>query len=375
MQHLTTVLPACLAALLCACTNAQPEDAHADPKRQPAPAGDAPPTPAVGEVVRELGDGLWIIFQDRQGTTWFGTDGDGLYRVDGNRILRFTTKDGLCSDRVRQILEDTSGNLYFNTLGGISTFDGQRFRTLVPVQAGSALSAWSSQPGDLWFQGNQDDNGPYRYDGRTLHHHEFPKHELEPAFLAIAPHAPFSPYQVYTIFHDSRGALWFGTSTFGVCRYDGRSLTWISEDELTELDGGPSFGVRGIVEDQDGQFWFSNLLHRYDVSASEPKEPGAPSAAYRRTRGLVDSEARMDAAPAYFMSGLKDGHGVLWFATLDAGVWRYDGNHVTRFPVQDRGQAVRLYSIYEDKGGTLWLGTTGQGAYRFDGTAFARFRP
>jgi len=47
-------------------------------------------------------------------TYWFGSDGDGVRRLDGKSILRFTTKDGSCNDHIRQILEDEAGNVYFN---------------------------------------------------------------------------------------------------------------------------------------------------------------------------------------------------------------------------------------------------------------------
>jgi hypothetical protein len=46
---------------------------------------------------------------------------------------------------------------------------------------------WKLEPGDLWFQGNQNDNGPYRFDGKSLHRLEFPKHELESRFYSLFP--------------------------------------------------------------------------------------------------------------------------------------------------------------------------------------------
>ncbi len=119
-----------------------------------------------------------------------------MFRVDGKTIVRYTTKDGLCNDHIRQILEDGSGNIFFNTLGGISKFDGQRFSTLVPIESSTSASEWKSEPGDLWFTGKQEDNGPYRYDGKSLVHLEFPRIGLEDEFNSLAPGAPYSPYGV-----------------------------------------------------------------------------------------------------------------------------------------------------------------------------------
>src|ERR1041385_3748732 len=80
---------------------------------------------AKGDTVTELGDSLWIVFQDKKNNYWFGSNGQGVYRYDGKNIIRFTTKDGLSSNSIRKIQEDKSGNIYFTTVDGISEFDGQ----------------------------------------------------------------------------------------------------------------------------------------------------------------------------------------------------------------------------------------------------------
>jgi hypothetical protein len=75
------------------------------------------------------------------------------------------------------------------------------------------------------------------------------------------------------------------------------------------------------------------------------------------------------------MSGLTDSQSVSWVATYGAGVWRYDGEHLTHVPVVEDGRPITLYSIHEDHGGVLWLGTQANGAWRFNGKTFERFRP
>jgi ligand-binding sensor domain-containing protein len=112
----------------------------------------------LGDIVQDLGDHLWIVFQDKKNTYWFGSDGEGVYRYDGHTVLRYTTQHGLCNDHIRQILEDESGNIYFNTCAGISKFDGRRSSTLTPTPSDGPAGGWKLEPGDLWFTGGQNDS-------------------------------------------------------------------------------------------------------------------------------------------------------------------------------------------------------------------------
>ncbi len=243
------------------------------------PANDDKAPTAKGEIVSEMPKDLGHVFQAKDGRHWFSSGSEGAFRYDGKTITRFTKKDGLAGDGVGGVQEDKSGNLYFSTNGGISKFDGQSFTTLEPKATGE----WKNQPDDLWFGGGQDSGVVYRYDGKSLHRLAFPKTKAgDDATLPRDkfPNAKYSPYDVYTIFKDSKGHLWFGTAVLGACRYDGKSFTWIPEEELRN----GSFGTRSIIEDKDGKFWFTNTLHRYAVERSA----ASGSSWYRKEKGIGD---------------------------------------------------------------------------------------
>jgi hypothetical protein len=70
-------------------------------------AASVPASPMFkGEVVAELDKHILHIFQAEDSVYWFGSDGQGVYRDDGKELVRFTTEQGLSSDRVRGIQED-----------------------------------------------------------------------------------------------------------------------------------------------------------------------------------------------------------------------------------------------------------------------------
>lgn len=329
---------------------------------------------AKGEVVSALNAAIWHVFQASNNDYWFGSRDHGVYRYDGKSLVRFTIQDGLCDNNLGlgSIQEDKSGNIYFNTNKGISRFDGESFVTLeVASSGGSGNSEWKLKPDDLWFQGVQNAGVIYRYDGKVLHRLAFPKtKDGDDHYLQVPrdkfPNASFSPYDVYSIFKDSQGNVWFGTSVLGVCRFDGNSFAWLPERELQN----GSFGTRSIVEDQEGRFWFCNTLFRYEVDQSDLAGPK-----FKREEGIRDDRDPKKELIRGIMSSTLDSSGALWMATYQDGVWRYDAQGVTHFPIKDGEKVINTFSIYLDRHGILWLGTQEAGAYKFNGTAFEKFRP
>jgi len=338
-----------------------------------------------GDTVSEIDKSIWYIFQDKHNNFWFGSNGQGVYRYDGQNLIHFTYKEGLCNDHIRGIQEDRSGNIYFNTISGISKFDGKTFTTLKSTKSDLPNSEWRLHPDDLWFQGAQDSGVVYRYDGISLHRLQFPKTKAGEEFISKYPrseypHMVFNPYDVYSIYKDSQGNIWFGTGTLGVCRYEGKAFTWISENGLGESP------VRSIIEDKNGNFWFGNsgqAVYRYDARQNDSVGQGKNLIDFRKEKGIGNLKDREEDTPVSYMSITEDNNGELWIATYEAGVWRYNpsaslragSKNVTHYPIKDGDENVMLFSIYKDNQGNLWLGTHTAGAYKFNGKTFEKFRP
>ena len=159
----------------------------------------------------------------------------------------------------------------------------------------------------------------------------------------------------------------------GACRYDGKSFDWLYEDHLTNAPNGGSFGIRSIVEDKEGKFWICNTRYRYNVSPSNPAGNGLVQ--YKQEKGIGDLKPLVGADDFYFAAVAQDNQRDLWMTTYGAGAWRFDGQRITRFPVEDGSKGAHIQSIYKDNRGDLWLGTNDSGAYRFNGKAFEKFRP
>lgn len=320
---------------------------------------------APGDTVKKLGNNIMVVYQDRKDNYWFGSWQEGLYKYDGHAIIHFTTKDGLPHKRIEEIKEDKIGNIYINTPKGISKFDGTSFSAL--KKTNSSDNDWKLIDDALWFKCFDCPRCVYQYDGSNLYRLQLPKTKLiEDYFLKNPNHVEDG---IYTIYKDTKGNIWFGTNPFGVCRYDGKSFDWISEQDVTELHNGPANGVRAIAEDKNGNFWF-NTEYCYNVYNNKQNEQPF----YSRMKSIGSLDGKPDSNINEYLSITKDNDQNLWIATYRDGVWKYDGKNIVHYPVQMNAKDITLFYIYKDNKGVIWLGTHENGAFKFNGQTFERFK-
>ena len=104
------------------------------------------------------------IHEDRNGAIWVATFGDGLYHLnpDGSVVRRYSQRDGLPSDGVISILEDSQGRFWLSTNNGLSRFDPQAgtFRNFskddgLPGNSFKQAVAFQGLGGELFFGGKE----------------------------------------------------------------------------------------------------------------------------------------------------------------------------------------------------------------------------
>ncbi len=64
------------------------------------------------------------IFQDHKGFMWFGTNGGGVGKYDGNKFTTFSDNDGLTNNVVFSIIENNKHEILFGTPKGLSVYNG-----------------------------------------------------------------------------------------------------------------------------------------------------------------------------------------------------------------------------------------------------------
>lgn len=325
------------------------------------------------ETVKELGKNVMLVYQDKKNNYWFGSWEDGLYKYDGETILHFTTKNGLPNDRIEEIKEDNSGNIYFNTSSGIIKFDGAIFHIL---KVSDLDNHWKLKPNDLWFKDGWNSGNVFRCDGNFLYKLQLPKTKLGEEYILKNPNNP-NPYTVYSIYKDSKENIWFGTGALGAFQYNGMSFDWILEKDVVEVFNEPSEGsngVRSIIEDKEGYFWFNSKFRYRAYDNKKTSINNFDSTFYTREKSIGSLDGKSDGNLYEYLSIAK-ANNELWIATYNAGVYRYDGKKIAHYIVKDGSKKINLFTIYKDNKGNLWLGTPETGAYIFNGQTFTRFKP
>lgn len=311
-----------------------------------------------GNTVKELGSSIMVVYQDRKNVYWFGSWETGVYSYDGKTLTNYTTKNGLQSNRIDEITEDRFGNIYLigcHPNSTITKYDGQSFTKITATPG----NEWKLEANDLWLRNAYQTEKVFRFDGNTLFELTLPK-----------PPNHSNPFEIYSIYKDKKGNIWFGTNPVGVCRYDGKSFDWITEEDVTEFRNEGANGVRSITEDKNGDFWF-NTENRYSVYDSITL---SSNRFYTRHQSIGGLDGKKDSDLDEYLSTVRDNNNNLWFVTYRNGVWKYDGAKITHYNVQDNSKDITLFSIYKDNNGDLWLGTHENGTYKFNGTAFEKFK-
>jgi ligand-binding sensor domain-containing protein/signal transduction histidine kinase len=238
------------------------------------------------------------VFRGSDGALWIGTEGRGVFRQRGTKLVHYMTKDGLVNNFVRAFLQGRDGSVWIATDEGVSRWRPEGF-TGYQMRDGlcyfSTRSLWQDRTGDVWVG---TDRGVSH-----LHAGDFVRDSVTEAL---------KNEKIWTIREDSDGGLWFGTRTGGLYRWRFGKLT-----HYTTAQGLASNSIYELLEDRKGNFWISgpngiSVINRRELDdISEDPSHSLSLTLYGISDGLETTQLYGAEKPG----GVVTSQGEVWFAS------------------------------------------------------------
>lgn len=262
------------------------------------------------------------IFEDSEGYMWFGTDGDGLWQYFGNdRIIQYSTAQGLKSNDIRGIAEAGNGDLWFATRGGLTRLSNGNFRTFTMedgLPEDRTRDVIIDNEGLVWVATR---NGLASFDGA--------------AFTVFGSEQGIVDPRIQDLSLGKDGKIWVATEA-GVSEFDGEQFV-----NYTIQEGLANNIVQTTSIDREGNIWFgtfgggaSLFLGRYFEN-------------YTTESGLSDN---------LITSIAEDGEGALWLGSYGGGLMKRTENGFEYLDHEDGLLDDRVYHLNTDSKGRMWIG-------------------
>jgi ligand-binding sensor domain-containing protein/signal transduction histidine kinase len=337
-------------------------------------------------------------------------------------LRTYTTEDGLAHARVRRIVADPRGFLWFCTIDGLSRFDGAVFvtyRTADGLADPWVTDVLPARDGTHWVATN---NGVARFDivarriaddGRSA-----AGQRPAPLFTPVAFEGPETQRQVRVLIEDRAGRIWAG-GRGGLSVLDRRDRT----ARFRSVVPSPPAMVTSLLEDAENGLWIgtlAGLFHRGPSGVLHAVSAAAPAGALHVRALIVDRQRRLwvghdegllvlgpgpahawlapsatlklrecgegrppdrrlrlptqagDACAVSAADGLLDprvralslgSDGYVRVGTV-GGLSDVDDSRITRVGPAQGLAADAINAIAEDRDGNLWIGTDTSGAVR-----------
>ena len=280
------------------------------------------------------------IFEDSHGAMWFGTT-DGITRYDGKHFQTFTTESGLAQNTIGLIFEDRQGALWFAE-GMLSSLleRGKPMDMSYMAMPLSELAKELDNETPTETEAPAPLRGVSRYDGQ--------------AFRIFTTDDGLLRDTVKDIFQDKTGTLWFATSS-GMNYYDGEKFNQLIMHGPIGMEILPDWWsqITAVTQDTAGNFWFGSTagITYYNTETSHFRHFAvdsdfAPFEEMARAGIANITDLQFDAKENLWMSRERAG---------EAGICRYDGKELVTFPPSEELPMNSVDHIMLDSNGNLWF--------------------
>jgi ligand-binding sensor domain-containing protein len=307
---------------------------------------------------------ITAIHQDSRGYLWIGTD-NGLSRYDGTAFKNFTTADGLSNLYITDLLESRlhPGRLWIGTIaGGVVRYEGDRFVS-IPIGNNHVGSLREDEHGTLWCSA---ESGNYRIVGDSACYvgatddkgseiqvlpgkgsliftaHRLEFHDLNGTLRRESHLALAKDELVVASAIDQDSILWAYSSEGTLLQLRDSSITYLHPN----IPFRPSLDIPShLMDDGQGALWLTTPGGVAVINKS--------TLTYRVLGGFGATLAEPSGAI------LRDREGSTWFGTYAQGLAKLSEDRIYRFSLDAINEGAYNLAACSDSGGRIWISTPG----------------
>lgn len=299
---------------------------------------------------------VYGIVQDSVGFIWFGTD-NGLCRFDGHEFRSYTHADGdrssTSSNNIRRMTLDSRGQIWLALDNGVDIYTPatDRFRHFDARTAdgtsvtGQTTEVIEDRGGEIWIA--TVNSGLFRWNPETNR-------------LTVYRHLPnddtsIAQDYISTIYESKDGTIWIGTYSEGLCAFSKQTERFTRYRKETDGRNGISDNsIDAITEDSYGTLWLGTVssgLDRFERSTG-------------RFTNYDDRSGERRLQRIHYLKERAPGE-LLVCANSGATLYRVSESGLR--PVEEaeapftRTKCWNVFSFLYDREGNFWFGSCYEG--------------
>lgn len=254
---------------------------------------------------------------------WVGTFGNGIYKLEEESWLNYTTENGLLSNEITSLVVDNNNCIWIGTKMGVSKFQNNiwtNFTVADGLFKNDIRSLGCDKENNIWI--GSSSNRVTKYDGTnfTVYHVN-----SEASGVSGIGH-------IHTITSDLEGNIWIGSCMTGLSKFNGS--TWSHF-----VNGLHSF-VEVSTCDKNGAIWiglYTGVCRYFDGIWTK----------YTETDGLANSTIQCIDV---------DKQNNIWVGT-GSGISKFNGTSWSNYTIDESLLSGYIYSLACGEDNTLWIGT------------------
>ncbi len=277
------------------------------------------------------------LFEDHTGNIWINTKGV-ITRYNGRSFVNFSEMNKVIG-KYPLLKEDKKGNIWMATRNGLIEYNGKFFTvydTLGGLPAMDVSALEFDKEGNIWIG---TPKGITKFDGNKFYTYS-KEHGVRGGWIT-------------SMQFDKSGQLWFGTTDAGVFCFTANSIVNISTKE-----GLPSNFILAMAVDKIGNVWI--------CGTGMQKITGSTIEIYDQKQGLINGNTR---------NLIVDRENNIWCSAYRGGMSCFDGKNFTWYTEKEGLSISTVDCLMEDHNGNIWAGTDGGGLCKFTPRSFNHFIP